>query len=134
MKTEAEIKTNIYKLLMSSPLKGEISGVISKRKRPLSSDKEDIVISILASRLGQLQPFTINVNIYVKDVEVNGQCEEDSERIERLSIMAMTFFEAKEVRIGRGYMMELQEQRVLEVKDIRHHCINNKLLLTQINE
>ena len=134
MKSEAEIKSIIYTLLQNSPLKKEITGVITKRKRPLNSSKEDIVISVLASKISQLQPFILNVNLYVKDVKVKDQHEEDSKRVEYLSKILIDFFESTKVRIGDGYMIELQEQRVFEVQDKKHHCINNKLLLTNINE
>lgn len=131
MKTDEAIKTDIFKFIKGSDLQKAVTGKVSKRKRPHNSDKEDIVISVLANVNGQIQVATVNVNIYVADITVDNQPEENTVRIEELSEMAVTLFDEF---YGEEYTLRLLSQRVFEAEGTREHIINNKLEYKLTNE
>lgn len=127
MKTDQEIKQEVYDYIKGSVLEEAVSGVLTKRKRPLNSKKEDIVISVLANVNAQRQEAFVNVNIYVPDqnVKKNGQFEEDGERLEELERLSADFLNVFWVGPAR---ISLDTQRTLEVENGTEHVINNKLL------
>lgn len=131
MKTDIDIKDDIYLFIKGSKLDYEANGKLCKTKRPAGSDSEDIVISVIANQNGQIQEAFVNVNIYVKDVIRNKQAEENSIRLRELSNLAKSLLE---VGRGRDYRFVLDSQRILEVEGKNEHFINNKLLYMQCNE
>lgn len=131
MRSDEDIKTDIYKFIKGSLLQKAVTGKLSKRKRPKDSDKEDIVISILANENGQVQIAYVNVNIYVKDEVIDNQAEENTLRLATLSDLANeAFWEYN----GQDYSTRLLSQRVLEVQGASEHVINNKIEYKTINE
>lgn len=138
MKTDIDIKDDIWRVIKKSPLFKEVTGELKKTSvRPKESRKEDIVISILANNIRQKQMAYVNVNIYVADNYVDGQNEENSERLRRLCNMAFSVFE--NVR-GVDFRLSLTDpnfdcgQRVIESEGTSEHVINNKILYQIINE
>ena len=131
MKTDIDIKDDIYMFLKGSALAKMVNGKLSKTIRPTDSNKEDIVISVLANNNGQMQEAYVNVNIYVPDIMRKNQNEENSSRLRTLCKESSQLLE-----VGRGtdFRFVLESQRVLEVKDKDEHVINNKLLYKQNNE
>ena len=130
MKTDAAIKTDIYKVIKGSSLHDAVTGKLKKTKRPHNSTKEDIVISVLANVNGQIQTATINVNIYVADNIVDNQPEEDTVRTAELGKLAAELFESF---AGDGYRASLISQRVFET-DTNEHIINNQIEYKFLNE
>lgn len=133
MKTDEAIKTDIFKHIKGSELASAITGKVSKRKRPHNSKKEDIVISVLANVNGQVQTATVNVNIYVADIIVDNQPEEDTVRIEELSQMAVTLFDVF-WGADNSYRASLLRQRVFEVEGTNEHIISNQIEYKSLNE
>lgn len=138
MKTDIDIKDDIWRVIKKSPLFKEVTGELKKTSvRPKESRKEDIVISVLANNIRQKQMAYVNVNIYVADNYVDGQNEENSERLRRLCNMAFYVFE--NVR-GVDFRLSLTDpnfdcgQRVIESEGTSEHVINNKILYQIINE
>lgn len=131
MKTDIDIKDDIYAIIKSSSLLKKVTGTLSKTIRPENSNKEDIVISILANQNGQIQEAYVNVNIYVPDVMRKTQNEENSSRLRTL---CKESYELLKVGRGNGFRFVLESQRVLEVNEKDEHVINNKLLYKQNNE
>nr|DAK06877.1 MAG TPA: hypothetical protein [Caudoviricetes sp.] len=138
MKTDIDIKDDIWRVIKKSPLFKEVTGELKKTSiRPKESRKEDIVISVLANNIRQKQMAYVNVNIYVADNYVDGQSEENSERLRRLCKMAFSVFE--NVR-GVDFRLSLTDpnfdcgQRVIESDGTSEHVINNKILYQTINE
>lgn len=131
MKTDEEIKDDIYHFIKDSELETAVSGVIRKTRRPVGSDKEDIVISVLENGHGQIQEAIVNVNIYVADNVRDGQAEEDTIRCRQLSRIAADLLE---VGRGDGFRFILDRQRVMPVNGKDEHFINNRLLYKQVNE
>ena len=131
MKSDIEIKDDIYQIIKGSALEKAVTGKLKKTRRPANSNKEDIVISILENGSGQVQEAFVNVNIYVSDDVRDGQAEENSSRLRQLCKLAT---ELLEVQRGEDYRFTLDKQRVMEVSGKNEHFINNKLLYKQVNE
>ena len=131
MKSDIEIKDDVYKIIKGSELEKAVTGKLSKTLRPLNSGKEDIVISMLDNGKGQIQEAFVNVNIYIPDNRREGQAEENSVRLRQLCKLAA---ELLEVQRGEDYRFTLDKQRVMEVNGKNEHFINNKLLYKQVNE
>lgn len=132
MKSDIDIKDDIYTALLNSPLMKEVSGELCKRKRPHNSSAEDVVISVLANNIAQKQMAYVNVNVYVKDDDIDGQNEEQSQRLRLLCQLSMQSVEAIH---GKDYKVSFDDtdgQRVIESEG--EHIINNKLLYQIINE
>lgn len=131
IKSDIEIKDDIYKFIKGSVLEKTVTGKLKKTRRPKDSNLEDIVISILDNGTGQMQEAFVNVNIYVPDDMRNGQAEEKTIRLRELCAIAYNLLE-----VGRGesYRFTLDKQRVMEVNGKNEHFINNKLLYRQCNE
>ena len=49
MKSDIEIKDDVFKIIKGSILEQSVTGKLSKTRRPNNSSKEDIIISILSS-------------------------------------------------------------------------------------
>lgn len=133
MKTDIDIKDDVYMLVSESALAGKITGAISKTLRPANSRKEDVVISILANTNERPQYAYVNVNVYVPDSAVKydvddqtiTQYEEDSARLREICNLCKELFETY---VGDTYRITLDSQRVLSSSDDGAHIVNNKLL------
>ena len=132
IRTDIDIKDDIYGWLTGSTLAGMLSGSVYKDQRPLNSDKEDIVISVLARDAGsQVQYATVNVNIYVPDVRRGQEAVENQTRLRTLSTEAASLFEYKN---DKGAVYELDSQEILAVNGTDWHVINNQLKIRYNNE
>lgn len=133
MKSDILIKDDIFAILRDSPLAKAVSGKLCKQGvRPKGSDKEDIVISVLANENGQLQEAFVNVNIYVNDdIKGNGQNQEATIRLRELCSLSAQVLECGS---GGDFRFTLESQRVLPVEEAKLHVINNKLNYKQLNE
>ena len=132
MKSDIEIKDDVYNHIKGSDLEHAVTGKLCKAsKRPFGSDKEDIVISILDNGSGQIQEAFVNVNIYVKDNIRDGQPEMNDNRCRELCGVAIDV-----LNVGRGcdFRFTLDKQRVKPVEGKDEHFINNRLLYRQVNE
>lgn len=134
MKTENEIKEDVYQHIMETPLAQAITGKVTTKKRPKDSAKEDITIAVLTSDTQQLQDAIVNVNIYVKEKLEGGQYVEDEDREKLLSKLATECLEVG--GIGKDYRFKLESQHTFEVENDKRHerCINNKLTYNFYNE
>lgn len=131
MKSDIDIKDDVYMFIKGSPLAKAVNGKLSKTIRPAKSNKEDIIISILSNQNAQMQEAFVNVNIYVKDLVKDNQYEEDTVRLRELCKIAEST-----LKVGRGecFRFTLDSQRVMEVNGMKEHFINNKLLYRQYND
>lgn len=133
MTSSNEIKTIIYKIIKGSSLENEIiskGGSLYRNSRPTNSNKEDIVISVLANRNAQFQMAYVNVNIYVPDIRRDNDYIEDETRTKILQKKAIDLF--KEI-VHNDYKIEIESQETFKVQDLNEHLINNKLLITILN-
>ena len=83
MKSDIDIKDDVYNIISSSKLKTAVNGSLCKRERPFYGTStigmEDICISVLANQTSQIQSAFVNVNIYVQDKAVtkNGNTQKE---------------------------------------------------------
>ena len=133
MKSDILIKDDIYKFIKNSTLDTAVTGKLCKTGvRPKGSDKEDVVISVIANQNGQIQEAVVNVNIYVNDdVKSDGQNQEATIRLRELCSIAS---ELLETGSGDDFRFTLESQRVIGVDDAKVHVINNRLNYKQVNE
>lgn len=132
IRTDIDIKDDIFGWLSGSALAGMVSGSIYKDSRPLNSDKEDIVISVLARDAGpQVQYATVNINIYVRDVRRGEEAVEDIPRLRALSSEAAGYLEYKN---EGGAVYELDSQEILSANGADWHVINNQMKIRYNNE
>ena len=132
MKSDIDIKTDVYRHIQGSELHNAVTGVLRKTgKRPKGSKLEDIIISMLANANGQIQTATVNVNIYVAANIVDGQAEEKSPRLKVLCDLASSLLD---VFRGDDFRATLLEQRVYEVDGADEYVINNRIQYKQVNE
>lgn len=138
MKSDIDIKDDVWKVINNSALLKEVTGKLKKTSiRPKGSRSEDIVISILANDTKQKQVAYVNVNIYVADVDNDGQSEEQTARLRKLCQMSFDLFD--NVR-WNDFRLSLTDpnyecgQRVIESVGTSEHVINNKILYQIINE
>ena len=127
MKTDIEIKNDVYNLLRESGLMESVTGKLSKTIR--QTELEDVVISILDNTAYEVQEGFVNVNVYVKDVTRIGQQEENIARTLILAILFASFFR---IQIGTDYRITLDKQRILSSEG--SHVISNKILYKHLNE
>ena len=127
MKTDIEIKNDVYNLLRESGLMESVTGKLSKTIR--QTELEDVVISILDNTAYEVQEGFVNVNVYVKDVTRNGQQEENTARTLILAPLFASFFR---IQIGTDYRITLDKQRILSSEG--SHVISNKILYKHLNE
>lgn len=129
MKTDIDIKDDMYRFIKDSTLHSSISGSLYKTKRPNNSALEDIVISVLANRNGQMQESFVYVNIYVADVYRDGVYIEDTIRLRELCNLSSILLDSGRIDSSR---FQLEEQRVLDSGN-NEHVITNRLLFRQCN-
>lgn len=138
MKSDIDIKDDVWKVINKSALLKEVTGKLKKTSvRPRGSRNEDIIISVLANDTKQKQIAYVNVNIYVADDYRDNQSEEASERLRKLCQMSFDLFD--NVR-GNDFRLSLTDpnyecgQSVIESNGTSEHVINNKVLYQIINE
>ncbi len=133
MKSDILIKDDVFTFVKQTPLASAVTGKVCKQGvRPKGSDKEDVVIAVVANMNGQIQEAVVNVNIYVKDdIKSDGQNQEATIRLRELCQIAS---EALEVGRGDDFRFTLESQRVIEVEATKEHVINNRLNYKQVNE
>ncbi len=140
MKSDIDIKDFVYHKVKGSELEKQVTGKLSKKGRPAKSDKEDIVISVLANEgCGQIQRAYVNVNVYVKDQWNVGtkSWEEHTNRIGKLCEMSNSLFS---IRGGDFHTVPSRcSQKVMPTgvtfeDGHTEHFINNKLFIEINNE
>lgn len=134
MKSDIDIKDALYTFLKGTQLAEEATGSICKRSvRDPKSEKEDIVIKVVANVVGQKQEATIYVNVYVQDdyISTHAQNEEKTSRLRTLSQLCLTELETFRLDDAR---VKLEEQRIIEAGNDKEHVISNKLNYELINE
>lgn len=132
MRTDAEIKDDIFRHIKGTNLEVAVTGQLLKTRRPKNSDKEDIVISVLANEGTQKQEAVVNVNIYVEDNVIDGQPEEDSIRCREIGNIAKDVLEV--FRVNGARVTLSRPPRVFEIDDIPWHIVNCRLNYQLINE
>lgn len=131
MKTDTEIRDDVYQLVKNSRIMDAVNGKLCARLRPLDSTAEDVVISVQANTPGDPQKAFVLVDIYVKDVKVNGRNEEDTARIRELSRIA---YDALQSNTQSDYYATISEQRTYAIEATGEHLIQTRLRYRHVQE
>lgn len=131
MKTDIDIKDDLFMFIKDSELAKTITGKIDKTERPENSVAEDIVISIDENENGGIQAALCTVNIYVADLLRNNQYIENTIRLRELCAMAKNLLEVAHYNDARFY---LTAQRVKKVEGVSEHRIENKIIYKHCKE
>lgn len=130
--TDIDIKDELWKWVSESTLATVITGKVYKDQRPLNSDKEDIIVAVIARTAGsQIQQATANINIYVADKRRGQEAIEDTARLRTLCTEAASLFE---YRHDGDAIYELSSQEVMKVYGADWHIINNQISIRYNNE
>lgn len=140
--SEIDIKEAFYGLVSSSKLSQIISGSVYRDKRPINSTVEDIVISVLTSGAGQIQPFILNVNIYFPDIKRGKEFICHDARASVLMREGICLFEQGVASISvedasnkeYGIKYRLESQKLYEIKGANFHAINHKISIEVCTE
>ena len=131
MKTDVDIKDDLYMYIEGSELEQSITGKLDKTERPTNSSLEDIIISIDENENGGIQSALCTVNIYVQDLLRNDQYIENTIRLRELCAKAKALFEIAHYNDARFY---LTSQRVKKVDGMNEHRIENKIIYKHCKE
>ncbi len=132
MITGLDISTRVYELLMNSPVKDAITGIIDYVRDDYS--KEEIVIlprSITGE--GSVRFGQINVNIHIPDTKIKGKTKPNLERHTYLTNLVIEALK-NHYEIGKGYnwTIGLIDPPYKE-NDIDEHFTSVKLEITVRN-
>lgn len=129
MKTEVEIREDMYAFICGCGLEDSISGVVSYTGRETS--KEDCIISVQDSDSDQIQTAFVYVNVYVPDISSGGRKQENVLRTEELSKL---FAQTLESGFGDTFRFELVKQNIKAVNGKDEHVIINKIEYKSLND
>lgn len=114
MKSTLEIVDIVWAILNVSDITTEITGGIYKNKRPINSDKEDLVINAIGAANTDLETALVNVNIHVPSIsiKINGSEEQvnDEARLKELTKKAL---EILADNWGEDYNFDVQQQLLI---------------------
>lgn len=134
MKTEYDIRNDLFSFLSGSELKNCITGKIFKyeEERPDKSDKEDLVIAPLSETpFAQVQETVVMIRIYVRNLfdKENNLYRANGIRLnelENLCKKVLKVFRTDEARCTldtiKTYKVQGREERCLVNRIIYKHC------------
>lgn len=140
MITSGEVLNILYHILNDSVLSQMITGIIC-RKRPVDSNKEDIVINSLGMPNLQLQTGVINVNIHVPNIQLSSGPNQDVTqgnypRMTELSKIAVSILDDYYSPDGM-YSFSVQQEGIFEDADddaaTPDHYVNIRLIVNYVN-
>jgi len=129
--SDIEAKDVLYDFIKKSDLSASVDGGLYKDARPLNSDKEDIVIAVIARDAKQLQEFIVNVNIFVADMKRGSEFIENTNRLRTIAKDCIELFSH---RCFERYNLYLDSQTIMAVDSKDAHCINNRLTVKFFSE
>ena len=128
MKTTFEVSDLIYGIVNVPAVTSVITGKVYKDQRPADSKKEDVVINCLPISVDQFQQATVNVNVYVNDLDVKidgvPQRMPNHSRLKQLSVIA-TGLLAK--YFGTEQIFKITSQSLIKENTLSQHYINIRI-------
>ena len=131
MKTDVEIRQDLYGIIASSSIKDAISGAVRIIPRATGSKTEDCIISVLDGDNAQIQDAIVNVNVYVPNITSGGDSVENVGRTKQLAKICETVLDRGS---GDGFRFYLEKQRIMPVNGKDEHVINNRIRYKYNNE
>lgn len=126
----------IYQVLVTSPIKEAISGGIYKLVRPISSDKEDIVVNSLPVVNGDLQEGIANVNVHVPNLNINtGSQDDTTPDFARMKVLAeMVRAALEDVWLqDESFRFTIQQQHTFYEPETESNYINFRIKYFSVN-
>lgn len=131
MKTDVEVRQDIYAIIKDSDLEKAINGELRYIPRAKNSKGEDCIISVLDGDNAQIQDCIVNVNVYVPNITSGGESVENIIRTKELSKICESVLSS---RFGRYFRIYLEKQRIVPVNGKDEHVINNRVRYKFNNE
>lgn len=131
MKTDVEIRQDVYGIVINSEISEAINGAVRIIPRSTGSKSEDCIISVLESDNAQIQDSIVNVNVYVPNITNGGDSVENINRTKLLAKICETVLKS---RFGDGFRIYLEKQRIMPVNGKDEHVINNRIRYKFNNE
>lgn len=130
-RTAQQVEGDFYKLIKESQLGQQIGGKVYRHgMRPRDSKAEDIVVAFLAGQDGTFQTGVVVANIYVPDINHNGERVANLERIEELEILLQDLL----TQTNRDYWIETETTPTLvHNEEIDQDCIVARLRFERPN-
>ena len=127
----------IYTWLKDKPIKSAISGGLYKHKRPVNSQKEDLVIVPLTLDADQLQEGIMNVNIHVPNLLLGAGTAQDKTQPDHLrlkQLASMAVESLNEVWMEEGQInFSVLTPIMFDEPEINQHYINIRLSFGAVN-
>lgn len=135
MRTEDEIRTDVYRFIKQSPLASVVTGkVINGKDRAANATTEDIVIKVNGNNLGQRQEAFVIINIYTQDNLRDGEYVLNDERVPLIERTVLDLFETAKRIGGARLSLPKDGQTLIAARNGREHVVSNKILYQIINE
>ncbi len=129
MKTDVEIRQDIYGFIMGSPIKETITGKVSYTDD--HEGGEDCMISVPDNENGQIQEVFVYVRVYVPNINSQGRSKENVPRTKLLERLCADVLESG---FGATFRFELDRQIAKPVNGKDEYCISNRLRYKQFNQ
>lgn len=135
MKDTNQAISVVWKELNKAKASLNITGDIYKVTRALNSRKEDIVINALPMAGDSLQRCFINVNVYVNNlvIEVNGQNDPSLPDTARLQVLTSAIISLLEDVSADDHYYFVSGQQTIREEQLNQHYSNIKLEFYFIN-
>lgn len=123
MKTKNEILTDIYKIIVASPI-NDLAGGIYKNTRPTVSVLEDCIISLISGVRGKfLQDAALYIKIFYNDIESRNTYSENELRGQAAEQLLINLSET--LLNTKGYSFDVMSRETYTEKvlddDIKQH-------------
>ena len=128
MRTDIEIRQDIYKFVCASAIKEAITGKVSYTDD--HDDGEDCMISVPDNENAQIQDVFVYVRVYVPNINSNGKSVEN---VSRTGTLAKLCSQVLESGFGHTFRFTLDKQITKPVNGKDEHCISNRLRYHNFN-
>lgn len=131
MKTAIDIERDFIDIINRSKLAKELKGGIYRKElRPINSDKEDLVISLLSGEDGQIQSGIVIASIYVPDVDYKGRYVIDMQRI---GILEKLIHPITEDELSEYSISLHSTPHTIKIEGINQHMISIQFYYEYLN-
>jgi hypothetical protein len=115
MRTTFDVADMIYNILNAAAVNNAIDGMIYKGKKPVNSEKQDIVINTLPISNDDTQRITVIINCYSKNFEATGT--QDIATMKIIAEAVITELESYSKTEGTYFQYDVINQIVMNDND-----------------
>lgn len=129
-KLALEAVTDIYKLIVSSPLNTELNGNVFKYSRPNDLSVDAIVINSLPMTGDSLQECIINVNVFVRNASLQlfGKTDTSQPNSARLITLSKMVYEMFDNLWINGFSVWIEQEYTIDNAPLAEHYQNFRLM------